>query len=65
MLKGSNMTHPDSPKSPTQKYYLTSLGKVLLQNEANGKHAEGVSEERVNRLIAEFTNNEASSKNTK
>ena len=24
------MTQPDSPKSPTQKYYLTELGKELL-----------------------------------
>jgi len=48
------MTHPDSPKSPTQKYYLTDLGKALLKNETNRKQAEGVSEERVNRLIAEF-----------
>ena len=49
------MTHPNSPKSPTQKYYLTDLGKALLKNETNGIQAEGVSEERVNRLIAEFT----------
>jgi hypothetical protein len=49
------MTHPDSPKSPTQKYYLTDFGKALLKNETNGIQAEGVSEERVNRLIAEFT----------
>ena len=49
------MTHPDSPKSPTQKYYLTDFGKALLYNETNGIQAEGVSEERVNRLIAEFT----------
>ena len=27
------MTQPDSPKSPTQKYYLTDLGKALLENE--------------------------------
>lgn len=27
------MTQPDSPKSPTQKYYLTELGKALLENE--------------------------------
>ena len=26
------MTQPDSPKSPTQKYYLTELGKALLNN---------------------------------
>lgn len=29
------MTHPDSPKSPTQKYYLTDLGKALLNNETS------------------------------
>ena len=26
------MTQPDSPRSPTQKYYLTELGKALLNN---------------------------------
>ena len=26
------MTQPDSPKSPTQKYYLTEKGKALLNN---------------------------------
>lgn len=25
------MTQPDSPKSPTQKYYLTELGRKLLE----------------------------------
>ena len=25
------MTQPNSPKSPTQKYYLTNLGKALLK----------------------------------
>lgn len=25
------MTQPDSPKSPTQKYYRTELGKALLE----------------------------------
>lgn len=29
------MTHPDSLKSPTQKYYLTDLGKALLNNETS------------------------------
>ena len=24
---------PDSPNSPTQKYYLTELGKALLEND--------------------------------
>ena len=27
------MTQPDSPKSPTQKYYLTELGKAVIENE--------------------------------
>lgn len=48
------MTQPDSPKSPSQKYYLTELGKELLVNETDVKQVEGVSVERVNRLIAEF-----------
>ena len=25
------MTQPNSPKSPTQKYYLTELGKALVE----------------------------------
>jgi ATP-dependent DNA helicase RecG len=25
------MTQPDSPKSPTQKYYLTEIGKTFLE----------------------------------
>lgn len=49
------MTHPNSPKSPTQKYYLTDYGNNLLKNETTRKQADGVSEERVNRLITEFT----------
>ena len=49
------MTHPNSPKSPTQKYYLTDLGREMLKNETEGNQTMGgVSEERVNRLIAEF-----------
>ena len=48
------MTQPDSPKSPTQKYYLTELGKELLVNQIGVQQAEGVSEQRENRLIAEF-----------
>lgn len=46
------MTQPDSPKSPTQKYYLTELGKSLT--ESTSQQAAWVSDERVNRLIAEF-----------
>jgi len=30
------MTQPDSPTSPTQKYYLTALGKALLENDKSG-----------------------------
>ena len=48
------MTQPDSPKSPTQKYYLTELGKALIDNDRVIKQPEWVSEERVNRLITEF-----------
>lgn len=48
------MTHQDSPNSPNQKYYLTESGKALLVNDGVVKQAEGVSEERVNRLITEF-----------
>ena len=46
------MTQPDSPKSPTQKYYLTELGKSLLENDR--QQSAWVSGERVNRLIEEF-----------
>lgn len=46
------MTQPDSPKSPTQKYYLTELGKSLI--ESDSQQAAWVSDERVNRLIEEF-----------
>ena len=48
------MTHPNSPKSPTQKYYLTDLGREMLKNETEGNQTMGLSGERVNRLIAEF-----------
>ena len=46
------MTQPDSPKSPTQRYYLTESGKSLI--ESDSKQAAWVSDERVNRLIGEF-----------
>ena len=48
------MTHPNSPKSPTQKYYLTDHGKDLLNNETTDNQAADVSTERVHRMIAEF-----------
>ena len=48
------MTVPNKPTSPNQKYYLTEKGKGLLSNGIGVKQAEGVSVERVNKLIAEF-----------
>lgn len=50
----AGMTVPDKPTSPNQKYYLTELGKEFLKTESASQQTEGVSEERVNRLIAEF-----------
>ena len=50
----ADMTVPDKPTSPNQKYYLTEKGKGLLANEIDLRQAEWVSEERVNRLITEF-----------
>lgn len=52
------MTHPNSPKSPNQKYYLTVSGKTLLKNETNRKQPEGVSEERVNHIIGNLSEEE-------
>ena len=48
------MTQPNSPKSPNQKYYLTEEGKSLFESEGRAKQAQGVSEERVKRMITEF-----------
>ncbi len=50
-----DMTIPNKPTSPNQRYYLTKLGQELLANEMNQKQAAGVSEERVYRLIKEFS----------
>lgn len=50
----ADMTVPNKPTSPNQKYYLTEKGKNLLANEMGTTQAPGVSEERVNKLIAEF-----------
>lgn len=50
----ADMTVPNKPTSPNQKYYLTEKGKVLLANELGVKRVEDVSGERVNRLITEF-----------
>lgn len=50
----ADMTLPNKPTSPNQKYCLTEKGKGLLANKISVKQAEGVSDERVNRLIAEF-----------
>ena len=35
-----SMTQPNSPKSPTQKYYLNDFGKALLNNETKDKDDE-------------------------
>lgn len=48
------MTQPNSPKSPNQKYYLTEEGKSLFESEGRAKQAQGVSGERIKRLITEF-----------
>ena len=48
------MVIPNKPTSPDQKYYLTELGKELLENEMYKKQPAVVSQERVNRLINEF-----------
>jgi hypothetical protein len=32
------MTQPDSPKSPTQKYRLTSKGRAFLTREKKGEN---------------------------
>ncbi len=48
------MTQPNSPKSPNQKYYLTEEGKSLFESDGRVKQAQGVSGERVKRMIDEF-----------
>jgi hypothetical protein len=48
------MTHPDSPNSPTQKYYLTDTGKSFIENKSLTNKTTLVSKERIERLISEF-----------
>lgn len=48
------MTRPEVPNSRLQQYVLTDIGRALLDEVIEVKQAEGVSVERVNRLIAEF-----------
>lgn len=48
------MTQPDSPKSPTQKYYLTDVGKSLIESRGLLTQIVQVSKERIERLIGEF-----------
>lgn len=48
------MTQPDSPKSPTQKYYLTDVGKSLIESKSLSTQIVQVSKERIERLIGEF-----------
>ena len=48
------MTRPEVPNSRLQQYVLTDIGRAFLDEVIEVKQAEGVSVERVNRLIAEF-----------
>lgn len=48
------MTRPEVPNSRLQQYVLTEIGRAFLDEAIEVKQAEGVSVERVNRLIAEF-----------
>lgn len=48
------MTQPDSPNSPTQKYYLTDSGKSLIESKNLTTQTTQVSKERIERLIGEF-----------
>ena len=48
------MTRPEVPNSRLQQYVLTDIGRAFLDEVIEVKQAEGVSMERVNRLIAEF-----------
>ena len=48
------MTRPEVPNSRLQQYVLTDIGRIFLDEVIEVKQAEGVSVERVNRLIAEF-----------
>jgi hypothetical protein len=48
------MTRPEAPNSRLQQYVLTDIGRAFLDEVIEVKQSEGVSVERVNRLIAEF-----------
>lgn len=48
------MTRPEVPNSRLQQYVLTDIGMAFLDEQTELQQAEGVSMERVNRLIAEF-----------
>lgn len=48
------MTRPEVPNSRLQQYVLTDIGRAFLDEQTELQQAEGVSMERVNRLIAEF-----------
>ena len=54
------MTHPDSPKSPTQKYYLTELGTTLIANEAIVPATTLDEIQNISNLIANLTKDEKS-----
>ena len=54
------MTQPDSPKSPTQKYYLTDFGKALLKNETIVPATTKDEIKNISNLIANLTEDEKS-----
>ena len=51
------MTHPNSPKSPTQKYFLTDFGKVLLKIEVEDKETIA-STEKIIQMISDLSDSE-------
>ena len=54
------MTQPNSPKSPTQKYCLTDLGKTLLNNEKKVPATTKDEIKNISNLIANLTEEEKS-----
>lgn len=50
------MTQPDSPKSPTQKYYLSDYGKGLLQTKSADSKEKTI--DKIIRLISDLSDDE-------
>ncbi len=50
------MTQPDSPKSPTQKYYLTDFGKGLLKTKSTDNKEMNI--DKIIRLISDLNDDE-------